>query len=186
MFSINSFHDLVIPISLNLNGSELLSFSFFLLLSLFLFFFFCFPLFCSHSKVSLCFSIITLRSFLSAGSRPTIQSTCDSLLLLSGNPITPTIYLSSSHSILCLCLFNTRWSCLPGIGCLRCDAERFPIDGVERMGRRDGGGGRLQNWRRKEKRPSRWASKVFWTRKHRGGLFTTERERERGPKSNGK
>lgn len=73
-----------------------------------------------------------------AGSRPTIQSTCDSLLLLSGNPITPTIYLSSSHSILCLCLFNTRWSCLPRIGCLRCDAERFPIDGMEGMGRREG------------------------------------------------
>lgn len=143
MFSINSFHDLVIPISLNLNGSEHLS---------------CSPpsLPSSHFLFSISAAIIlfTLRGVsllqchhlkaffsslsLSGSSRPTIQSTCDSLLLLSGNPITPTIYLSSSHSILCLCLFNTRWSCLPGIGCLRCDAERFPIDGMERTGRREG------------------------------------------------
>lgn len=33
----------------------------------------------------------------------------------------------------------------------------------------------------KEKRPSRWASKVFWSREHRGGLFTAERD---GPKLN--
>lgn len=140
MFSINSFHDLVIPISLNLNGSQERSCasSFSSLLSLFCFQFLQ-PLFCSHSKMSQCFSVIMLRYFFSSGSsRPTIRSTCDSLLLLSGNPITPTIYLSSSHSILCLCLFNTRWSCLPGIGCLRCDAERFPIDGMERIGRREG------------------------------------------------
>lgn len=93
--------------------------------------------------MSHCFSVIMLRSFFffSGSCRPTIRSTCDSLLLLSGNPITPTIYLSSSHSILCLCLFNTRWSCLPGIGCLRCDAERFPIDGMERMERRERRGG---------------------------------------------
>lgn len=135
MFSTNSFHDLVIPISVNWNGSEKLSCPsshIFVLLSLQ-------PLFCSHSKMSHCFSVIVLRSFFFPGSsRPTIQSTCDSLLLLPGYPITPTIYLSSSHSILCLCLFNTRWSCLPGIGCLRCDAERFPIDGMERTGRREG------------------------------------------------
>ena len=109
-------------------------------LTFFFFSFFVFlflqPLFCSHFKMSHCFSVIMLRFFFFffCCSRPTIQGTCDSLLLLSGNPITPTIYLSSSHSILCLCLFNTRWSCLPGIGCLRCDAERFPIDGMERMG----------------------------------------------------
>lgn len=136
MFSINSFHDLVIPISLNLHGSEELSCP-----SSFLFpsshFFFCF-------SISAAFILFTLQDvslfqchhvkIFFCCSRPTIQGTCDSLLLLSGNPITLTIYLSSSHSILCLCLFNTRWSCLPGIGCLRCDAERFPIDGMERMG----------------------------------------------------
>lgn len=27
-----------------------------------------------------------------------------------------------------------------------------------------------------EKRPSRWASKVFWSRKHRGRLFTTKKD----------
>lgn len=140
MFSINSFHDLVIPISLNLNGSEELSrpsvfffppltFLFSISPAIILFILKDVSLLqCHHVKVL----------FFAGSSRPTIQSTCDSLLLLSGNPITPTIYLSSSHSILCLCLFNTRWSCLPGIGCLRCDAERFPIDGMERMGSREG------------------------------------------------
>lgn len=59
MFSTNSFHDLVIPISLNWNGSEELSCPsshIFVLLSLQ-------PLFCSHSKMSHCFTVITLRSF---------------------------------------------------------------------------------------------------------------------------
>lgn len=93
--------------------------------------------------VSQSFSIITFLTPphpppLPGRSRPTIQSTCDSLLLLSGNPISTTIYLSSSHSILCLCLFNTRWSCPPRIGCLRSDAERFPIDRMERNGKERG------------------------------------------------
>lgn len=142
MFSINSFHDLVILVSLNLNrGTEDLSLPFYPPLTLF--FLFLQTLFCSRSKGVLRLQCHHKASppfffFVSGSSRPTIQSTCDSLLLLSGNPITPTIYLSSSHSILCLCLFNTRWSCLPGIGCLMCDAERFPIDGMERMGRREG------------------------------------------------
>lgn len=66
------------------------------------------PLHCHCVKV-----LFPLRQF----------QTYNSRLLLSGNPIKPTIFLSSQHSILCLCLFNTRWSCLCGIGCLRCDAE---------------------------------------------------------------
>lgn len=60
-----------------------------------------------------------------------------------------TISLSSSHSILCLCLFNTLWSCLPGIGCLRCDFQLmgwrgwsesggYGIGGEKRRGRVDG------------------------------------------------
>ena len=130
MLSVNSSHDLVIPISLKLNGPEELPLSF-------LPFLFLQPSFCSLSKMSLCFSVIMSRSFSFSGSRrPTIQSTCDSLLLLSGNPITPAIYLSRSHSILCLCLFNTRWSCLPGIGCLVRDFQ-------------------LMGWRRKRERGTR-------------------------------
>lgn len=147
MFSINSFHDLVIPIWLNLNGSEELSCNSSFLFSI------------SAAKTHTLKDVTLLHChhvkvyfFSSGSSRPTIQGTCDSLLLLSGNPITPTIYLSRSHSILCLCLFNTQWSCLPGIGCLRCDAERFPIDGMERIGRREGrvsGGFRIEGERRR-------------------------------------
>lgn len=69
MFSTNSFHDLVIPISLNWNGSQELSCPsshIFVLLSLQ-------PLFCSHSKMSHCFTVITLRSFFSLLAVPDLQ-----------------------------------------------------------------------------------------------------------------
>lgn len=141
MFSINSFHDLVILVSLNLNrGTEDLSVPFYPPLTLF--FYFSRHYFVHAQKVSYGFSVIIKPPppfFFFVWQFQTYNS---EHLWFSAPSVWqsyhPAIYLSSSHSILCLCLFNTRWSCLPGIGCLMCDAERFPIDGMERMGRREG------------------------------------------------
>lgn len=124
MFSLNSFHDLVIAVGLQrIRGGVL-------------------PVlpapqpsFCSAQRY-LCASAASAQPFLPPLPLPDLQFRA--LVILrslppSGSPITRTISLSASHSILCLCLFNTRWSCLPPTGCLRGDAERFPVDGMERQ-----------------------------------------------------
>lgn len=115
--SSNSFHALVVSVSVNWAGSEEPSrpSSRSLLLAVIFF-----TLRCLLASLSSCWS-----------SSPQFRA----LVIFCLSPLN--IYLSSSHSILCLCLFNTRRSCLPSIGCLRCDAERFPIDGMERHRERE-------------------------------------------------
>lgn len=141
MFSINSFHDLVILVSLNLNrGTEDLSLPFYPPLTLF--FLFLETLFFSRSK-----GVLRLQCHHKASPPPLffclavpdlqfralviLCSFC--LAILSPRPSTsPSATPFSAY----VCLILGGVVCL-GLG-VWCDAERFPIDGMERMGRREG------------------------------------------------
>lgn len=182
MFSINSFHDLVILVSLNLNrGTEDLSVPFYPPLTLF--FYFSRHYFVHAQKVSYGFSVIIKPPpppffFLSGSSRPTIQSTCDSLLLLSGNPITrPSTSPAATPFSAYVCLI------LGGVVCLGLGVWCVMLRDFQLMG-----------WRGWEGERGEWVEVIELEEKREEGEQSvlvqkasrwTIYHRQRWPKSNG-
>lgn len=125
--------------------------------------------------MSHCFSVIMLRSFFFSLAVPDLQfralvilcSFC--LAILSPRPSTSPAATPFSAYV---CLILGGVVC-PGLGVWGVMLRDFQLMGWRGW---EGERGEERGGYRKEKRPSRWASKVFWSRKHRGGLFTTERD----------